>query len=181
MKSTKRKLVKSQLKGPILVGGRKSKPVYRQRVIVIKNYVTGQTVTLSEIFPGIVEKVLFSGNCLLVWSEPACWRRIVFHPWQKMSCVTIWSRKTGAFLRVLKTPSYPAFLEREFLQNELDFTTNSHLIDSSCSVMNVVATKGSKNIWKTVCVTPFSWVPSLAVTKRVQNHEKSGKMAIRIG
>ena len=155
MKSTKRKLVKSQRKGPILVGGRKSKPVYRQRVIVIKNYVTGQTVTLSEIFPGGVEKVLFSGNCLVVWSGPRV-------------NVTIWSRKTGAFLRILNTPKNPTFLQRE-----LNFPTKSNLINISCSVLNMVPSKGSKNIWKTIRVTPIS--------RNVQNHEKSGKMAIRNG
>ena len=159
MKSTKRKLVKSQRKGPILVGGRISKPVYRQRVIVIKNYVTGQTVTLSEI-PGTVdfdgvEKVFFSGNFLVVWSQP----------WVN---VTIWSRKTGAFLRILNTPKNPTFLQRE-----LNFPTKSNLINISCSVLNMVPSKGSKNIWKTICVTPIS--------RNIQNHEKSGKMAIRNG
>ena len=177
MKSTKRKLVKSQLKGPILVGGRKSKPVYRQRVIVIKNYVTGQTVTLSEIFPCSVEKVLFSGNCLLVWSEPASWRRVAIHRWQRMSCVTIWSRKTGAFLRILNTPQNPTFLQRE-----LNFPTKSNLINISCSVLNMVPSKGSKNIWKTICVTPISRMSSPSTgPKHVLNHEKSGKMAIRNG
>ena len=169
MKSSKRKLVKSQLKGPILVGGRKSKPVYRQRVIVIKNYVTGQTVTLSEIFPCSVEKVLFSGNCLLVWSEPPSWRRVAIHRWQRMSCVTIWSRKTGAFLRILNTPRYPTFRQRE-----LNFRAESDPISIFCRVMNVVPTKGSKNIWKTICVVPIS-------RTSVPNHEKSGKMAIRNG
>ena len=168
MKSSKRKLVKSQLKGPILVGGRKSKPVYRQRVIVIKNYVTGQTVTLSEIFPGTVRKVLFSGNCLLVWSAPASSRRDC--------CVTIWSRKTGAFLRILNTPQ-----DQTFLPRELSFPMKTNLIGIDYSVMNVVPTKGSKNIWKTCCVTPFSRKLSHSGPKHVQNHEKSGIMAIRNG
>ena len=181
MKSSKRKLVKSQLKGPILVGGRKSKPVYRQRVIVIKNYVTGQTVTLSEIFPGGVEKVLFSGNCLLVWSAPTAGqhrrRRGAIHRWQRMSCVTIWSRKTGAFLRILNTPQDPTFLQRE-----LNFPTKSNLINISGSVLNMVPSKGSKNIWKTICVTPISRMSSPSTRpKHVLNHEKSGKMAIRNG
>ena len=155
--------MKSQRKGPILVAGRKSKPVYRQRVIVIKNYVTGQTVTLSEI-PGTVEKVFFSGNCLVVWSRA-------------MVNVTIWSRKTGAFLRVLKTPQDPTFLQRE-----LNFPTKSNLINISCSVLNMVPSKGSKNIWKTICVTPSSRMSSPSTgPKHVLNHEKSGKMAIRNG
>ena len=151
-------------------------PIYRQRVVVIKNYVAGQTVTLSEIFPGSVEKVFFSGNCVLVWSEPASHRRTVLHRWQRTSCVTIWSRKTGAFLRVLNTPRNPTFL-----QKDLTFTTRSNLVNISCSVMNVVPIKGSKNIWKTICVIPYSRMFTPSGVQNVQNHEKSGKMAIRKG
>ena len=163
--------------GPILIGGRKSNSVYRQRVVVIKNYVTGQTVTLSENFHGSVEKVFFAGNCLLVWSEPVSARRIVSNRWQTTSCITIWSRKTGAFLRVLNTPLNPTFLP-----NELAFSiSKSDLINISCSVMNAVAAKGSKNIWMTYSVIPFSRVFNSSASKRTTHHEKSGKMAIRNG
>jgi len=164
--------------GPILVGGGKSKSIYRQRVIVVQNYVTGQTVTLSENFPGSVEKVFFAGNCLVVWSEPASARRIVVHRWQTTSCVTIWSRKTGAFLRVLISPLEPSFLQSEL---SVPISTQSHLINITCSVMNVVTTKGSKNIWLSLSVIPFTRVFTFGGSKRENHHDKSGKISIRNG
>ncbi len=170
-------ILKIPLKGPIIIGGKKSSnTVYQQRIVVIQNYVKGQTITLNARFPGNVEKIFFAGNCLLVWSEPAHLNRIISHRWQTMSCVTIWSRKTGAFLRVLNR----GFNLRAH-KKEMRFIFPTDTLNISCSVMNAVAIKGCRNIWMSLLVTPYRLISRPSGPKRLRNHLKSGKMTISNG
>ena len=177
-------LLKTLVTGPILVGGKSKDAFYRDRVVVLHNYVRGETFTLASTFPGSVEKIVFSGNSVLVWSEPAHSKAFIYS-WQSKSSVTAWSRKTGAFLRALEYDQIAIFAQLEQEDISFDINRGSKKINMSTSLMNVVPTKGGKNIWMTLSVLPDLcncaeyYLNCYKSSCPYKMHEKTGKMAIR--